>query len=96
MSVIDATLRFSQNGEVIDHIELRDELIRQLDAGTVTASEIAKLLGLAPPRISEMRNKTRRVQQSEMIPLAQRLGFDRLPSVDLLAALLEYAMSAVP
>jgi len=96
MSVIDAMLRFSQNGEVIDHIELREELIRQLEAGTVTASEIAEFLGVSRPRVTEMKGRTRRIQQHELVPLAQKLGFDGLPSVETLAALLEYATSAVP
>jgi len=96
MCVIDATLRFSQYGDMIDHIELREELIRQLASKKVTAAEIAEHLGISRPRVTEMRNRDRRVQQHEILPLAQKLGFDSLPSVDLLSALLEYAMSAVP
>jgi hypothetical protein len=73
MSVIDACLRFSQCPAVIDHEDIRDELIRRLDAKTLKARDVASLLNIAPPRITDMRKRERRVQQHEMVPLARFL-----------------------
>lgn len=63
--------------------EIREELIRQLDAGRIKASVVAKLLKVAPARVSEMRKRTRQVQQGEMRRLANFLGLlenPRLPT----------------
>ena len=53
--------------------EIREELIRQLDAGIVKAADVARHLRVRPPRVTEMRNRRRQVQQSEMQPLAEYL-----------------------
>ena len=52
---------------------IREELIRQLDDGRVKAATVAKMLGIAPPRVTEMRRKQRKVQDREMVPLANLL-----------------------
>lgn len=74
MSVIDGALRFSQCAPMVTHDEIREELIRRLDAKEFTAKSIADLLGVAPPRIRELRLRSRRVQQDEMVILASFFG----------------------
>lgn len=54
--------------------QLREELIRQLDAGLIKGAAVARKLGIAPARVTEMRNLTRQVQQKEMENLAKILG----------------------
>lgn len=54
--------------------EIREELIRQLDEGRVKAADVAALLDIPPPRISEMRRRARKVQDREMILLASYLS----------------------
>ncbi len=55
------------------HDQIRDELIRQIDAGLIKQARVAKALGLPPPRIAEIRSGERRIQQDEMRPLAELL-----------------------
>lgn len=74
MSVIDAPLRFSQCQHVLTADDIREELIRQLDAGRLAGVAVAAALGIATPRVTEMRKRERRVQQQEMQPLAELLG----------------------
>lgn len=74
MSVIDAASRFSQCHWVLTHDDIRDELIRQLEAKRLKAKDVAAFLNTAPARISEMRKRERRVQQHELAPLAEWLG----------------------
>lgn len=54
--------------------EIREELIRQLDAKVVKAVDVARHLGIAQARVTEMKNRERQVQQKEMKPLAEFLG----------------------
>lgn len=54
--------------------DIREELIRRLDAKTVTGAQVARALCIAPARVTEMRKRERKVQQSEMQPLAEFLG----------------------
>lgn len=73
-TVIDRGLRFSQCAEMLTHDEIRDELIRQIDAGKQKQAEVARHLCIAPARVQEIRKGTRRVQQDEMPKLAVLLG----------------------
>ena len=75
--VIDNLLRFSQWWDMLDHLEIREELIRQYDAGKFKQTEVAVLLNIAPSRVAEMRARTRKVQQDELEPLARFLGMIR-------------------
>lgn len=59
---------------------IREELIRQLDQKKFKANFIAGKLNIAPARVTEMRNKERRVQPNEMEPLAELLGLTEKPS----------------
>lgn len=52
---------------------IRNELIRQLNAGTIQPKDVAKALSLPSSRVAEMRARTRRVQPTEMEPLAALL-----------------------
>ena len=73
-TVIDKRLRISHIVAMRSHEEIREELIRQLDEGIVTGVAVAKRLGIAPPRVAEMKKRERRVQPDEMAPLAEMLG----------------------
>lgn len=59
---------------MLTHDEIREELIRQLDDGRWSAKDVAARLNIAPARVSEMRKRTRKVQQREMPILADLLG----------------------
>lgn len=74
ISVIDSAMRFSHNAAMLSANEIREELIRQLDRGTVQAIDVARKLGVAAARVTEMKKRTRRVQQDEMQILAELLG----------------------
>lgn len=63
------------------HDEIRAELIRQIAAGDVKQAEVARHLCIAPARIAEIRNGTRRIQPDEMPKLAQLLGMEPEPRV---------------
>jgi SOS-response transcriptional repressor LexA len=54
--------------------DIRDEMTRQLDARIIKGVAVARHLGVAPARVTEMRNGERQVQQREMAPLAELLG----------------------
>lgn len=73
-SVIDGPLRTSQYGDVLTHDEIREELIRQIDAGQLRQADVARKLAIAPARVAEMRKRERKVQQDEMPILARLLG----------------------
>lgn len=80
MFVIDRRLRFSQHLYMFSHDEIKTELIRRLDAGTVVAARVARHLKIASSRITEIRNGRRRIQPGEMKPLADYLGMiDAIP-----------------
>ena len=53
--------------------QIRDELIRQLDERKLTGRAVASTLCIAPARVTEMKNRGRKVQQAEMGPLAEYL-----------------------
>lgn len=74
MSVIDVALRFSHNVAMVTHDEIREELIRRLETKQHTGADIARLLGIAPSRVTDMRKRERRVQQNEMTVLAEFFG----------------------
>lgn len=50
------------------------ELVRQLQAKSVKGKDVAKHLGIAPARITEMTKGARQIQPREMASLAQFLG----------------------
>ena len=72
--VIDSPLRFSQLCGMLSHDQIRDELIRQIEARAVKQADIAAALCVAPARITEIKSGTRRIQPHEMSILAERLG----------------------
>lgn len=72
--VIDGSLRFPQCCGMLTHEEIREELIRQIDADIVKQIAVARKLNIAPARVAEMRKRIRRVQQDELVPLAELLG----------------------
>ena len=74
ISVIDSILRFPQCAGMLTADEIREELIRQLEADKVQAADIARALCIAPARVTEMKKRDRRVQQNEMQKLAELLG----------------------
>lgn len=74
ITVMDARLRLSQMLRVLSHDEIREELIRQLESGTVRAANVARALKVTPGRVSEMKKRERRVQPQEMATLAHFLG----------------------
>lgn len=50
------------------------EMIRQIDASEIAQVDVARRLGIAPARVTEMKKGTRRLQAAEMQPLAELLG----------------------
>lgn len=72
--VIDRALRVPQFALVLTHDDIREELVRQLDAGKLVAADVARKLGIAAARVTEMKKGERRVQQAEMPVLAAILG----------------------
>lgn len=78
-SVIDGGLRFPHCAGMITHDQIRDELIRRIDAREVTGAGMARLLGIAPARITEIKNGDRRVQQREIEKLAEFFGLEEIP-----------------
>lgn len=63
-----------QSRDMLTHDEIRDEMFRQIDAKIYSQADIAKLLGIAPARMTEMRKGTRQLQQDEMPKVAEFLG----------------------
>lgn len=59
---------------MLTHDELLEELRRWITSGKSSQREIAHELGIAPPRINEMLNGKRRIQQREMPVLASYFG----------------------
>lgn len=89
MFVIDRSLRISQCRPMITHDEILAELVRQLDAGQIRPKNVAEHLGIARPRVSEMRKQERRIQPNEMPKLARLLGMkwgDDVPVVGYVGA----------
>lgn len=80
--MIDSEICLSQHSEMLSADEIREELIRQLDGKTLTGASVARTLGIAPARVTEMKNRERKVQQEEMQPLAQLLDMvDPVPTL---------------
>src|SRR3546814_8855084 len=71
-TVIDRLFAISQCRLMLTADDILDELIRQIDAKKVTQADVARHLGIPPPRVKEMHKRTRRVQQREMKSLANR------------------------
>ena len=74
MSVIDEVMPVTRWWPVITADDIIRALIEQLDAKAIRAKDVAAALGIAPARVTEMRQGARRVQQHEMEPLASYLG----------------------
>ena len=74
--VIDRFSAISQIAGMLSHDEIREELIRQLDAGKIAGTTVAAALRISTPRVTEMKKRDRRVQPDEMAPLARLLGLD--------------------
>lgn len=72
--VIDTLCRVPHGADMLTHDQIREELIRQLENGTLKAVEVARKLCIAPARVTEMRKRERRVQPEEMPVLAELLG----------------------
>lgn len=79
-NVIAADFLQSQGLGMLTHDEIRAELIRQIDAGKVKQAAVARKLCIAPARVAEIRNGTRRIQPDEMPELAVMLGLVREPT----------------
>src|SRR3546814_11739874 len=75
-TVIDRLFAISQCRLMLTADDILDELIRQIDAKKVTQADVARHLGIPPPRVKEMHKRTRRVQQREMKSLANFLGME--------------------
>lgn len=73
-SVIYGSLRLPQLTGMLTHDQIRDELLRQLEAKKITGAEVARKLGIAPARVTEIKKDERRIQQDEMPILAEMLG----------------------
>ena len=73
-TVIDTGIVGGQCAAMLTANDIREELIRQLKAKEVTGAQVARALCIAPARVTEMKNRDRQVQQSEMRPLAELLG----------------------
>lgn len=74
MSVIDGALRFPHGVPVVTHDEILAELLARLADKRVTGASIAKLLGIPPSRVTEIKKGGRRIQQDEMPILAEFFG----------------------
>lgn len=74
ITVIDRPAAIAQRAAMPTLEEIRAELIRQIDTGRIKQAAVARHLGLAPARIAEIRNGTRRLAAKELAPLAEFLG----------------------
>jgi phage repressor protein C with HTH and peptisase S24 domain len=70
ISVLDSGLRFSHPLSMLGHHEIREELIRQLDAGEIRPKDVTAALGIPSSRVAEMRKRTRRIQPDELERMA--------------------------
>lgn len=84
MSVIDATLRYSQCRPVLTHDEILAELKAQAAAKRFKLKDLAAHLSIAPARVNEMLSGVRRIQQREMPLLADWLGMNGQPDIHIL------------
>ena len=60
--------------DMLTHDEIREELIRQIDAKILKQSFVAGALNIPAARVAEMRTGKRQIQSKEMQPLAILLG----------------------
>lgn len=71
------------------HDEIKAELLRQLDAGILTAAAVARHIGVQGPRITEIRQGKRRIQPREMpilVNLLKMEGRSEVPVVGCVGA----------
>jgi phage repressor protein C with HTH and peptisase S24 domain len=73
-AVIDSRVRFPHSAPMLSHDEIREELIRQIDERLIKQVCVARKLGVAPARISEIRRGLRKIQPDEMPVLAEMFG----------------------
>lgn len=74
MSVIDGALRFPHGVPMVTHDEILAELLARLADKRVKGADIARLLGIPPSRVTDIKNGGRRIQQDEMPVLAEFFG----------------------
>jgi len=84
--VMDGAFLLAHDSRMLTHGQIKAELLRQIDAKLVKQADVARHLGIPAPRISEIRNGTRRIQQDEMPKLAVFLGLQE-PDVKTLPVL---------
>lgn len=72
--VIDSPFFVPQASPMLTHDEIREELLRQIDAKKVTQADVARKLCVAPARIAEIKRGARKIQPDEMPKLAAYLG----------------------
>lgn len=73
MSVIDARLRISQHAFMLSYDEIIAQLLPVLKIRGKQA-ELAKKLGIAPSRLSELKRGDYRIQQEDIHKVAEFLG----------------------
>jgi hypothetical protein len=103
MTVMALALRIPQNVGVFTHDEILDELIAQLASGRIKAVDVARAIGQPAPRVSEIKNRARRIQPDEMKPVAELLGMvdeatpvPPLPSEESIGRLLQALFPSMP
>lgn len=72
--VIDTPPLWTQGFFMLEHDEIRDELIARIADKSVKQADVARKLGIAPARVAEIRKGERRIQPHEMPNLARFLG----------------------
>lgn len=72
--VIDSRYGLAHTAAMLTHEEILAELIRQVAAKQIKQSFVAEQLGIAPPRVTEIRKRKRKIQPNEMPVLASLLG----------------------
>lgn len=79
--VIEGEKNLAHGVSMLTADQIREELVRQLETGKLTGAQVARVLNIAPARVTEMRKGQRRVQQNEMESLAKLLGLDNSVAV---------------
>ena len=72
--VIDSRYGLAHTAAMLTHEEILAELIRQVAAKQIKQSFVAEQLGIAPPRVTEVLKRKRKIQPNEMPVLANLLG----------------------
>lgn len=84
---------------MLGHHEIREEMIRQLDAEKIRPKDVADRLKIPSARVAEMRRRDRRVQHDELKPLSELLGLQddgsSLSPATLEALAAEYGLALV-